>query len=180
MFDPSTVCFEIKYPWYKNTSFGKYRDTFIRIWHEDPCRDGSDDSCDWFGHKRKLTKAEKALAEAIYNMEPILDNGPFYPDHEAHRRFQKVKEAKWIWRKRSKLRWHPRYHFWHWRIQIVPLQHLRRWLFDRCSFCNKRFLWRDVKQGNIMGSWSGASIWHQGCDKHTYKSPTPDGGKEGE
>lgn len=52
MHDPMTVAFEIKYPW-KNGRltdlFPKgYRDPFITIWHVDPEKDGSDDSC-WRG-----------------------------------------------------------------------------------------------------------------------------------
>lgn len=65
MHDPSTVAFEIKYPWvssvtmFKDGSKHKYRSSFITIWHEDPlhftgadgkrlcgCRD--DDSCGWY------------------------------------------------------------------------------------------------------------------------------------
>lgn len=49
MFDPDTVAFEIKYPWKRKGS--QFRDSFITIWHHDPCKDGSDNSCDWFGHK---------------------------------------------------------------------------------------------------------------------------------
>ena len=58
MHDPSTVAFEIRYPWraYRNPTNAwerKYRASFITIWHEDPlkfegrlgCRD--DDSCGW-------------------------------------------------------------------------------------------------------------------------------------
>lgn len=36
---------------------------------------------------------------------------------------------------------HPRWHFWHWRFQIHPWQTFRRWAFDRCSGCGKRFTW---------------------------------------
>ena len=56
MHDPSTVAFDIKYPWRQRPSqfWPKgYRSTFITIWHEDPmdftgkCRGRSDDSCGW-------------------------------------------------------------------------------------------------------------------------------------
>jgi hypothetical protein len=36
---------------------------------------------------------------------------------------------------------HPRWHFWHWRIQVHPTQKLKRWLFTRCCVCGKRFPW---------------------------------------
>lgn len=39
-------------------------------------------------------------------------------------------------------RWrHPRWHIHHWRVQIHPLQALRRWLFSRCAHCERRFSW---------------------------------------
>lgn len=34
-------------------------------------------------------------------------------------------------------RW--RWHIHHWRIQIRPLQRLRRWLFERCELCGHRY-----------------------------------------
>jgi hypothetical protein len=34
-----------------------------------------------------------------------------------------------------------RWHFWHWKIQIHPLQNLKRWLFSRCAGCGKGFSW---------------------------------------
>lgn len=39
MHDPMTVAFEIPRPW-----------PLVTVWHVDPERDGTDDSCDWFGH----------------------------------------------------------------------------------------------------------------------------------
>lgn len=67
MHDPSTVAFEIRYPWkaYKNprNSFEKdYRESFITIWHEDPETDGTDDSCGWFIRARH---ADKTVLEKI-------------------------------------------------------------------------------------------------------------------
>lgn len=167
MFDPSTVAFEIKYPWKrKSPHFPEgYRDTFIRIWHEDPCTDGTDNSCDWFGSKRKLSPKEKALSEAIWHLETILDNRPFYPDHPAHLRFQPIKNAMWDLRKVEGFRIHPRWHVWHWRIQIVPLQQLKRFLFARCAVCKKGFRWNE----SVIGNWDGDKIWHHQCDRVNYK-----------
>jgi hypothetical protein len=169
MHDPLTVAFRIKYPWKGKPShfFPKgYRDTFITIWHKDPEKDGSDDSCDWFGSKKPLSKAEKKMAEAIWHLETILDNSPMWPDHEAHKRFQPVKEAMREMRQRSKWRIHPRWHIHHWRIQIHPLQSLWIYLFHRCSICKKGYKWNEQR----MGNWSGNKTWHFGCDKVTYKA----------
>jgi len=58
MHDPLTQVFQIKYPWEKygkkgSTEWEKsYRDTFITIWHKDPEKDHSDDSCGWFKRAR--------------------------------------------------------------------------------------------------------------------------------
>lgn len=35
----------------------------------------------------------------------------------------------------------PRWHVHHWRLQVHPLQHLKRWLFSRCCRCGRRFPW---------------------------------------
>ncbi len=53
--DPCTVAFDIKYPWKSKPSVHwpeGYRNTFLTIWHRDPERDGSDDSCGWFKRAR--------------------------------------------------------------------------------------------------------------------------------
>ena len=36
---------------------------------------------------------------------------------------------------------HPRWHVWHWRIQIHAVQAFKRWAFSRCATCGKRFAW---------------------------------------
>lgn len=67
MHDPLTVAFQIRYPWRKYGNRGRteferqYRETFITIWHRDPGRGGSDDSCGWFkrawhGNQETLSK----------------------------------------------------------------------------------------------------------------------------
>lgn len=55
MHDPMTVAHEIKWPlsFRKNSiSGGKYYSPFITIWHVDPEKDGTDDSCGWFKRAR--------------------------------------------------------------------------------------------------------------------------------
>jgi hypothetical protein len=54
MHDTMTVAFDIKYPWGRYDKFLKrrYHSNFITIWHKDPERDGSDDSCGWFMRSR--------------------------------------------------------------------------------------------------------------------------------
>ncbi len=60
MHDPLTVAHEIKWPW-KNKH--GYRDSILTIWHKDPEKDGTDDSC---GYSRpKLTTGEKEYVKKI-------------------------------------------------------------------------------------------------------------------
>jgi len=47
MHSPETVAFEI-FLGRKKTKKGQYRNPLITIWHVDPCKDGTDDSCGWF------------------------------------------------------------------------------------------------------------------------------------
>src|SRR6266403_407981 len=36
---------------------------------------------------------------------------------------------------------HPRWHLWHWKVQIHPLQTFKRWAFTRCASCGGLFKW---------------------------------------
>jgi len=63
---------------------------------------------------------------------------------------------------------HPRWHIHHWKIQIEPLQRIRRFLFDRCCLCGKRFKYNETPLGN----WDGDKIWHQSCD-YKLRPPSP-------
>ena len=76
MHDPLTVAFEIYYPWHWKifrpsrrelniTKSYKYFEPFITIWHKDPEKDGTDDSCGWFMRSRHGDKK-------------ILENGDVY------------------------------------------------------------------------------------------------------
>lgn len=65
MHDPCTVAFEI-YLGRKQKKNGHYRTPFLTIWHRDPEKDGTDDSCGWFmrerhGDKAMLGKIKKAI-----------------------------------------------------------------------------------------------------------------------
>lgn len=56
-------------------------------------------------------------------------------------------------------RW--RLHIHHWRIQILPLQQMRRRLLTRCAWCNGRSAKAD--QVNVSHSWDGPrGRWWQG------------------
>lgn len=66
---------------------------------------------------------------------------------------------------------HPRWHFWHWKLQIHPWQQLRRRLFDRCAHCGKPF----IKECPVSHSWhskptrwfrSAEGLYHGECSSH--------------
>ena len=64
---------------------------------------------------------------------------------------------------------HPRWHFWHWSLQVHPWQTFRRWAFSRCAGCGKSFPWGyspvshswDSKPPKLFCSEEG--IYHSEC-----------------
>lgn len=65
MHDPMTVAFDIKNPFVR----GDYKPSLITVWHVDPERDGSDDSCDWFGGKRGMPEGVLADIRRVFAFE---------------------------------------------------------------------------------------------------------------
>lgn len=66
---------------------------------------------------------------------------------------------------------HPRWHVWHWRIQLHPLQSFKRWAFSRCCKCGKRFRWG---YSPTTYNWNGTGplwfrseqdVFHGDCDR---------------
>jgi hypothetical protein len=166
MHDPSTVAFQIPYPWpWPRQNWGARekqppRETFITIWHVDPETDGTDDSCDWFG--RGLSPTEKTAAHDLWENEG--DNLRPYLNHLDERDRTTVLEAQWLKPRRhyAPRSWwrHPRWHVWHWSLQVHPLQALKRWLFSRCDQCGQRFSWG---YSPIAYSWgSDGPRWFHG------------------
>jgi len=142
MHDPMTVVFTIPNPFASRYTWAKTwwkRPSLITIWHVDPERDGNDDSCGRDYQFKKLTPQEKAIADAIWDGETIFDNRPHYPNSPEHRWFKTLKRA-WLEHRQQHTFWRvaPRWHIWHWRIQIHPLESLRRRLLTRCESCGKR------------------------------------------
>ncbi len=273
MHDPQILAFDVKYPWYRYRPWPKryrhsgdrkftwrrmtdeekqgrnsfweegYRDTFIQIWHVDPEKDGSDDSCGWSWPK--LTKRQKerlknsawteghnphflrelgkswtgtvADAESLYrglvafvvrilrlkftydeicryaceaihvsvDVGKIGDTYCFLPgwhtnfenDSKEHREdhfygilcsvARGLLDMKRPWWK------HPKWHFWHWKIQCVPLMSFKRWAFSRCCKCGKGFSWGYAPTTN---SWYGTGprwfrserdVFHSDCNHPT-------------
>lgn len=134
------------------------------VWHIDPEKGGSDDSCDWFGSRRKLNPEEDALAEAVWNSESIFGNPPFYASEgeywdpemkRAYDAYHAIDRACREWRGNKKRRIHPRWHVWHWRVRFMPVIQLR-WALTRCGLCGKRMGWN----APAIGKWGDDSRAH--------------------
>lgn len=213
-----------------------YRDTFITIWHADPERDGTDDSCGWSWPK--LSRKQKEIlrnaswseahdphflccqekhwnrsvveAEFLYRGLTLLvarvlrinlplnaisryvsesihirtggragDVFCFLPGY--HTNNQKDSEsdrehhfygimcgvARSLLNLKRNWWQHPRWHFWHWKIQCHPLQSFKRWAFSRCSKCGGRFAWG---YSPVTNSWHGTGPRWFRSEKDTFHS----------
>lgn len=74
---------------------------------------------------------------------------------------------------------HPKWHVWHWRLQVPAWQSLRRWLFTRCAHCGKRFGygaspishgWTNEKHGWFQ---SERGLYHKACSTVVWKQQQP-------
>lgn len=110
--------------------------------------------------RNALTAAE---IEHIFN----LASNPIDSLKQVH---AEVKDQKTFWRlflcvyhayQRHNRPWyrHPRWHVHHWRLQFHAFQKLRKFLFDRCDECGKRFGWNEHPTSN----WNGDKLWHSEC-----------------
>lgn len=191
----------------------------ITLWHVDPEKDGSDDSCGWFmrarhgddkvlkkikqdfafawdhgvpfgwfnengdpmystqaivvgmfllaanntfGHwsgrsERFLRKhAFRILHFAENNCDSLFDaiNQTYGRDGDKEHRIEHMASCVYSWILRADRAWyrHPRWHFWHWKVQINPLLSFKRWAFSRCEKCGGRFKWNESP---CTYSWNG-------------------------
>lgn len=121
-----------------------------------------------YGRKRAEKFCRKHLVRIFLfaeNPSDSLHDGitlKFGNYHSREERIRSMASCVYGWILREQRSWwkHPKWHVWHWRIQVHPMQKLWRFLFRRCCKCGKRFGWNE----SPIGSWSGNSIWHQGCD----------------
>ena len=158
MRDPLTVAHEIKAPWKRHYPGSKdsYRPNLITIWHVDPEKDGSDDSCDFSGRRRPLRPRERRLFDLLNRFETVIGNDPFYSEHKDQ--VSDLYAALWEWRsERRRFRWTARWHVHHWRIVIEPWASLRR-RFERCMGCGQR-----MGKATRFGTWGGDGVWHEQC-----------------
>ena len=60
---------------------------------------------------------------------------------------------------------HPRWHVWHWKLQVHPLQTFKRWAFTRCAGCGKGMTWG---YSPVTTSWHGTGPRWFRSETHTY------------
>lgn len=137
MHDPLVVAFEIRRPWPKRTTLGaangrwRFRGAF------------------WTVAGRNLYWPDLVT---IWHREPNgRDSG------EVCKHYTRYQDADGKWQYRFHGRW--KLHVHHWKIQIHPLQHLHRWLFERCTECGRRYPYGYApvshQWGEPRGRW-----WH--------------------
>jgi hypothetical protein len=173
MHDPLSVAHELRWPikrrpkndselrlygkgWRKNRCVP--RQPFLVIWHRDPEKDGSDDSCDWF-HRKKYYPY---FHERLNALDPSLKE-LFWLIEEACA----PKRARWR---------HPRWHVWHWHIQIPAWQTLRRWLFSRCQGCGKHFTFG---YSPVSTAWNSPRLRWFRSEQYVYHEDCCPAGKAG-
>lgn len=249
MHDPMTVAFEINWP-----SFTKERGrNLVTIWHVDPEKDGTDDSCGWFIRPRHANqdvlarierrfehdfdsvfksesgtvyftgmfcpngephftvpgvvlnlfflaacehfnsnghtdwrKARRWMQDHLFDILLFAENptdslhdsltrkfeigcGEPYGDADREKRIKRLAGVIYSWILRADRPWwkHPRWHWWHWRIQVHPLLSFKRWAFSRCCKCGKGFRWGESP---VSGSWHGTGpLWFR-SESHVYHS----------
>lgn len=180
MHDPQTVAFEIRSPIRRKPDrfFPKgYRPPLVTIWHVDPERDGSDDSCGWFIRGRHLAEKDRELAR--YLIENDHDNlRGWFPDCDQQEAINRIRGVFAALRRSERPWWkHPRWHFWHWKFQVHPWQTFRRWALSRCSGCGKRFPWGYSPVGFQWNSkpprWfrGETDVYHQECANLITRKP---------
>jgi hypothetical protein len=74
---------------------------------------------------------------------------------------------------------HPRWHFWHFKLQVHPWQQFRRWAFTRCAACGGRFAYGESPVGfqwhKPKTRWfrSEADAYHSSCANKVRPGCTP-------
>jgi hypothetical protein len=247
MHDPMTVAFDIKSPFRgKPSQFWPkgYRSTLVTIWHVDPERDGSDDSCgysyvrlsaaqrerlknaawregrdpyfqcvkdkEWHGTRQEAEamyrglvlfvadvlrvpmsygQAARMAARAIHSPDCVDAAGAFCflagyhanseEDRASDRELRFIGTMSGIAREilTDRRAWyrHPRWHIWHWKIQIHALQSFKRWAFSRCNGCGARFAWG---YSPMSTSWNGTGPRWFRREQYVYHSDCCPSGKQ--
>lgn len=150
-----------------------FSNSVFQLWHVDPCHKGDDDSCGYL--TPRLTSDELKFADGLIDHPESAWRSTFarHPDasDESH-----LEESKYTirylfraFKKETRPWWkHPKYHIWHWQINISFIEKLKRWMFSRCVVCGNGFSWGYCPSGNWDGDgpkWFRTElVWHGQCD----------------
>jgi hypothetical protein len=157
MHDPLVVAFEIRRPWPKRA---RYRDA-------KPVPEGKRPKPRWSWSLPFFTFAGFGWyfpsLITIWHREPGgHDSGEVCKHH--HRAQDANGDWQWVFHRA----W--RFHVHHWKIQVHPLQHLRRWLLTRCEWCGGPSRKGDAvnvshqRDGERGPWWRGArGLFHHDC-----------------
>lgn len=164
MHDPMVVAFEVRRPWPKPVRWGTEGARFSLARRRRP------DSRPWWNPRawyfRPVVAGRRLYFPAmlvIWHVEPGgADSG------QVCKHFRRVQDHAGHWHTLYDRRW--RLHVHHWRLQVPPLQRLRRWLLTRCAWCWGRSTRRDPI--NVSGGgprpprrwWRGETgLYHLDC-----------------
>jgi hypothetical protein len=140
MHDPLVVAFEIRRPWPRRQ------------------RHGSAPASRW-----RVSGSFWEVAGRRYWWPPMVTVWHREPDGrdsgEVCRQYRKWQDADGRWQTDILHGW--KLHVHHWKVQVHPLQHLRRRLLTRCAWCGGRDRKRDPV--NVSHQWDGPrGRWWQG------------------
>ncbi len=184
MHDNRTIAFDIRLPKFWKKKQPIYQGSkivrrecldLVIIYHIDPEKDGTDNSCDW--HDCKLVKEEREEVMKVRTQgRERSSEGRNYFDivfqSSNERDIESIFNQVWVHaRKYYKPRpwWkHPRWHLHHWQIRIPVLQELYNYLFERCSICGKKYAWDEIR----MTDWSCTKTWHFRCQRRVASTPS--------
>lgn len=137
MHDPMTVVFEIKSPFKNKTGI---RNALITIWHVDPCKDGTDDSCGWFMRERH---GDKDMLEKIRKEFEFNFKHNYWFDKEGKQIFSTIgtliemySHATWIYFNRNRRK---------------QKEFMRKYLLDIIQFAENPI---DCGGDNITNKWN--------------------------
>lgn len=108
--------------------------SFVTVWHVEPKGHDSGTICK---HHRKIGTVSpwKLRLSPWLHLHKQRD----IPEDPAAGRAW-ISDSAWKW------------HFWHWHLQVIPTQNLKRFLFERCAECGRGYPW---SYSPIAHQWDG-------------------------
>lgn len=109
-------------------------------------------------------KAKKFMRKYVFDIMLFAENPTdslfdsitckFGNDSTRNQRIEHFAAIIYGWILRAEQRWwqHPRWHVHHWRISVVAIHRIKRWMFYRCVDCGERI---SLRGSVICHSWTG-------------------------